>query len=182
MIVVYFQMFGRVDHPCQLPPQLMYRLIGLYTRPGEIVLDCFNGAGTTTLAAHQLGRRYIGIEREIVYHELAQARHIEIESGLDPFRKEERELTAKNSPVARLKKQKYEVPKKTLQLEVRRVAQMIGHLPTRDEMIQFGDYPIQYYDEYFISWGEVCAAARTTGMTEDKDEYPEGSLSQKRLF
>jgi site-specific DNA-methyltransferase (adenine-specific) len=172
----------RVDHPCQLPPQLMYRLIGLYTQPGEIVLDCFNGAGTTTLAAHQLGRRYVGIEREIVYHELAQARHIEIESGLDPFRKEERELTAKNSPVARLKKQKYEVSKKTLQLEVRRVAQMIGHLPTRDEMIQLGEYSIRYYDEYFISWGEVCAAARTTGMTEDKDEYPEGSLSQKRLF
>ncbi|MEW6093600.1 MAG: hypothetical protein AB1531_06505, partial [Chloroflexota bacterium] len=27
-------------------------------------------------------------------------------------------------------------------------------------------YPIEYYDSYFVSWGEVCAAARTTGMTE----------------
>jgi site-specific DNA-methyltransferase (adenine-specific) len=172
----------RVDHPCQLPPQLLYRLIMLFTEPGDVVLDCFNGAGTTTLAAHQLGRRYLGIELETAYHQLALARHSEIDQGLDPFRKEERELTAKNSPVARRKKQKYEVPKKTLQLEVRRVAQLLGHLPTRDEMIAYGDYPIRYYDEYFSSWGEVCAAARHAGMKETREEYPETTYSQKRLF
>jgi len=44
----------RVDHPCQLPPQLMHRLISIFTEPDEIVLDCFNGAGTTTLAAQPL--------------------------------------------------------------------------------------------------------------------------------
>ncbi len=176
----------RVDHPCQLPPQLMYRLIALFTQPEEVVLDCFNGAGTTTLAAHQLGRKYIGIEREIKYHEITEQRHAEIEQGLDPFRKEERELTAKNSPVARLKKQKYDVPKKTLQLEVRRVAQLLNHLPNRDEMIEHGQYPIRYYDEYFISWGEVCAAARTSGMTETRDDEVETEIghtsSQPRLF
>jgi DNA modification methylase len=172
----------RVDHPCQLPPQLMYRLIGLFTRPGEVVLDCFNGAGTTSLAAHQLGRRYIGIEREERYYQLTVARHEEIEQGLDPFRKEDRELTAKNSPVARLKKQGYEVPKKTLQLEVRRVAELLGRLPTRDEMIEHGQYVIRYYDDYFSSWGEVCAAARTTGMTETREEYPTDVAYQPRLF
>lgn len=176
----------RVDHPCQLPPQLMYRLIALFTQPGEIVLDCFNGAGTTTLAAHQLGRKYIGIEREIKYHQIAEQRHAEIERGLDPFRKEERELTAKNSPVARLKKQKYDVPKKTLQLEVRRVAQLLNRLPNREEMIKYGKYPIRYYDEYFISWGEVCAAARTSGMTETREPELETEISpnssQPRLF
>lgn len=174
----------RVDHPCQLPPQLMYRLISLFTRPGEIVLDCFNGAGTTTLAAHQLGRRYIGIEREERYFQMATERHAEIDEGIDPFRKADRVLTTKNSPVARLKKQKYKVSKKTLQLEVRRVAQMIGHLPSRKEMIEHGDYSIHYYDDYFTSWGEVCAAARTSGMTETREEteYPEGTYSQKRLF
>ena len=172
----------RVDHPCQLPPQLMYRLIALFTAPGEVVLDCFNGAGTTTLAAHQLRRRYVGIEREYHYYQLALARHEELEQGLDPFRKEERELTAKNSPVVRLKKQKYEVPKKTLQLEVRRVAQLLGKLPTRDDMIEHGRYAIRYYDEYFISWGEVCAAARTTGMKETREDHPHSIYSQKRLF
>ncbi|MBL8131743.1 MAG: site-specific DNA-methyltransferase [Anaerolineae bacterium] len=174
----------RVDHPCQLPPQLMHRLISLFTEPGEIVLDCFNGAGTTTLSAHQMQRRYIGIEREERYHLMAMERHAEIADGIDPFRKADRVLTTKNSPVARLKKQKYKISKKTLQLEVRRVAQMIGHLPTRKEMIEHGEYPIHYYDDYFTSWGEVCAAARTSGMRETREEpeYPEGTYSQKRLF
>lgn len=172
----------RVDHPCQLPPQLMYRLIALFTQPGEVVLDCFNGAGTTTLSAHQLGRRFIGIEREEQYHQMALQRHHEIEQGIDPFRKADRVLTAKNSPVARVKKQRYEVPKKTLQLEVRRVARLLGKLPNRDEMIEHGSYPIRYYDEYFSSWGEVCAAARTTGMSEVRDNYPVTTYSQKRLF
>lgn len=172
----------RVDHPCQLPPQLMYRLITRFTQPGEVVLDCFNGAGTTSLAAHQLGRRYLGIERELKYHNLALSRHLEVEQGLDPFRKEDRPLTEKNSPVARLKKQKYEVPKKTLQLEVKRVAQMLGKLPSREDMIRHGLYAIRYYDEYFTSWGEVCAAARTTGMKETREDYTAGTFSQKRLF
>ncbi|HMV50046.1 MAG TPA: hypothetical protein PKD31_20045, partial [Blastocatellia bacterium] len=102
------------------------------------------------------------------YHELALSRHEEIAAGLDPFRKAERALTAKNSSVPRLTKQKYAVPKKTLQLEVKRIAQELGHLPTRDEVIHYGRHPIAYYDQYFISWGEVCAAARNTGMSETR--------------
>lgn len=178
----------RVDHPCQLPPQLMYRLISLFTKPGEIVLDCFNGAGTTTLTAHQLDRRYIGIEIAEKYHHMAQARHKEILQGIDPFRKADRVLTAKNSPVPRMPKRKYEIPKKTLQLEVKRVAQELERLPTRDEVIKYCRYPITYYDEYFVSWGEVCAAARTTGMsedriaTEDHSEEDKPQVEQPKLF
>lgn len=173
----------RVDHPCQLPPQLMYRLISLFTKPGEIILDCFNGAGTTTLAAHQLHRTYIGMERSEQYHRLARARHEEIGSGLDPFRKEERTLTAKNSPVPRLPKQKYLVPKKTLQLDVKRVAQLLGRMPSREDIAKHGRHPIGYYDKYFISWGEVCAAARTTGMSEDRVPVSSGPTDrQLELF
>ena len=167
----------RVDHPTQLPPHLMYRLIAVFTKCGEVVLDCFAGAGTTTLAAHQLERRYVGIEKSEKYADMARNRHEEILRGLNPFRKARRKLTAKNSPVPRLPKQKYEVPKKTLQLEVRRVAKELGHLPTREELVEHGKYPMRYYDEYFISWGEVCAAARTTGMTEDRHSVDDGEPS-----
>lgn len=174
----------RVDHPCQLPPQLMYRLISTFTEPGEIVLDCFNGAGTTTLTAHQLQRQYIGIELSEKYHQIALSRHVEISKGLDPFRKTKRQLTEKNSPVERVSNQTYEVPKKTLQLEVRRVSKMLGKLPDRNEMIKHGKYPIKYYDEYFSSWGEVCAAARHDGMSEVRDngEDPEPMIEQLSLF
>lgn len=157
----------RVDHPTQLPPQLMRRLVSIFTRPGEVVLDCFNGAGTTTLTAHQLGRKYTGIEISEKYHVIARTRHEELSQGIDPFRKAERMLTAKNSSVPRRPKQRYEISKRDLQLEVKRVAVEIGRLPTRSELENLGEHPIKYYDEYFASWGEVCAAARTTGMRED---------------
>jgi site-specific DNA-methyltransferase (adenine-specific) len=74
-------------------------------------------------------------------------------------------------------KQKYAIPKKTLQLEVRRVAKKLHRLPDRDELARYGKYPIEYYDQYFVSWGEVCAAARTTGMTENRTPTEEKQLS-----
>jgi site-specific DNA-methyltransferase (adenine-specific) len=77
---------------------------------------------------------------------------------------------SKNSRVPRMPKQKYAVPKKTLQLEVKRIASIVGHVPNRDEVVAHSVYPIKYYDDYFVSWGEVCAAARTTGMSEMKNE------------
>lgn len=156
----------RVDHPCQLPPLLMRRLFALFTTPGEMVLDCFDGAGTSTLVAHQMGRRFIGMELSEHYHQLAQARHAQIARGEDPFGKAESVPQAKNSRVKRLAKQKYEVSKKELQLDVKRIAQDLGRLPTREEVQSLSSHPIHYFDTYFISWGEVCAAARTTGMSE----------------
>ena len=80
-----------------------------------------------------------------------------------------------------MSKQTYEIPKKTLQLEVRRVAKMLGKLPDRDEMIEHGEYPIKYYDEYFASWGEVCAAARHDGMSEEKHNGKNPELMAKQL-
>jgi site-specific DNA-methyltransferase (adenine-specific) len=150
----------RVDHPSQLPPALLYRLIALFTRPNEVVLDPFNGAGTTTLAAHQLGRDYIGIELSSQYHAIALARHKEIEQGIDPFRIETRPLTSKNSYVPRVTKRNYQVSKKTLQLDVVRVAHILDRAPTRADIEQYGNYPIQFYDEYFLSWSEASAAVR----------------------
>ena len=176
----------RVDHPCQLPPHLMYRLLSLFTRPGETVLDCFNGSGTTTLAAHQMGRDYIGMDASTEYCHLAEMRHAEVAAGIDPFRKEERILSAesKNSPVMRVQKQRYAVSKKVLQLEVRRVAHELGRLPTREEMATTSVHPIAYYDAYFSSWGEVCAAARHAGMSERRSASLQTPLSatQLRLF
>jgi DNA modification methylase len=158
----------RVEHPCQLPPALMQRLITLFTAPGEMVLDPFDGAGTTSLSAALLGRRYLGIELSEPYHRLAQERHALLKRGGDPFAKRRAVPRAKNSAVRRAGRVDYEVSKKTLQLEVRRIARLLGRLPTRAEVQGQGAYPIRYYDEYFLSWAEVCAATRTTGMSETR--------------
>lgn len=170
----------RVDHPCQLPPKLMQRLISLFTEPGEIVLDPFNGAGTTTLVAQQLWRRYIGIEISPDYHSIAVERHRILSADGDPFAKRKAIPNAKNSPVDRLPKQRYIVTKKGLQLEVKRIAHLIGRVPTREDVKRFGKYPLEYYDQYFISWGEVCAAARTTGMSEHA--HQKRQTNQATLF
>jgi site-specific DNA-methyltransferase (adenine-specific) len=156
----------RVDHPCQLPPALMRRLFAIFTKPNEIILDCFNGAGTSTLVAEHMNRRFIGIELSKQYHELALKRHEQMARGIDPFGKVDSVPLAKNSPVQRLPKQKYQVSKKSLQLEVKRIAKEIGRLPTKEDVQQRSEYPLEYFEKYFVSWGEVCAAARTTGMSE----------------
>jgi modification methylase len=49
-------------HPAVFPLAIPRRLIKLYTYPGEVVLDPHNGRGTTTTAAKQLGRHWIGID------------------------------------------------------------------------------------------------------------------------
>lgn len=61
-------------HPTVKPLKLMSYLITLATREGDTVLDPFVGSGTTVVAAKQLNRRGIGIEREAEYAEIAQAR------------------------------------------------------------------------------------------------------------
>lgn len=172
----------RVDHPTQLPPMFMYRLISLFTNEGDIVLDPFNGSGTTSLCAAKMNRKYFGIELSEEYYNLSLERHAELEMGLDPFRKQTAIPKAKNSYVQRLKKQKYEVDKKTLQLHIKDLSIKLGRIPTREDVIKFNSYPIEYFDSYFINWGEVTAAARTTGMAsvENKSDYK--LQQQLRLF
>lgn len=63
-----------LSHPALFPTQLASRLIEVFSFPGEIVLDPFCGTGTTLLAAHQLGRRGIGIDISDDFLTLAASR------------------------------------------------------------------------------------------------------------
>ena len=51
-----------LDHPCPFPEEIPYRLIQLYSYPGDLVLDPFLGSGQTIKVAHHLKREYIGYE------------------------------------------------------------------------------------------------------------------------
>ena len=62
----------RDAHPCQLPIHLLERLILMSTDEGDTVLDPFMGTGTTALAAKRLGRKYIGIELDATYVDIAE--------------------------------------------------------------------------------------------------------------
>jgi DNA modification methylase len=58
-------------HPCPKPTGWMTWAVDIASRYGETVLDPFMGSGTTGVAAVQLGRKFIGIELEPKYFEIA---------------------------------------------------------------------------------------------------------------
>ncbi|WP_292424336.1 site-specific DNA-methyltransferase [Methanoregula sp.] len=62
------------DHPAMFPEELPRRLMKLFSYKNDIVLDPFNGAGTTTLVAAKLGRRFIGIDISRQYCDTATRR------------------------------------------------------------------------------------------------------------
>ena len=61
-------------HPTQKPVELMEYLIKTYTNEAETVLDFTMGSGSTLVAAKNLNRKFIGIEKEVKYYDLAVAR------------------------------------------------------------------------------------------------------------
>jgi DNA modification methylase len=64
----------KVEHPCPKPLAWMKWALNRATREGETVCDPFLGSGTTGVAAVQMGRNFIGIEREPAYFETARKR------------------------------------------------------------------------------------------------------------
>lgn len=62
------------NHPTQKPLKILKELIECVTNPNDIILDPFMGSGSTCVASALLGRRYIGIELENKYYEIASKR------------------------------------------------------------------------------------------------------------
>ena len=87
---------GKKLHPTQKPEALLARVILSSSRPDDLILDPFNGTGTTGAVATHLGRRYIGIERDPGYAKAAEARIAAVKPleapSLAPF------MTAREAP------------------------------------------------------------------------------------
>ena len=73
---------GTLGHPTPKPEWLMIECIEAFTDPGDLILDPFCGSGTTGVAALRLGRRFIGIERDAKYAEIARERLAAESQGL----------------------------------------------------------------------------------------------------
>jgi len=61
-------------HPAQFPQNLAEDHILSWSNKGDTVLDCFMGSGTTGKMANHLGRNFIGIELDLEYFKIAEAR------------------------------------------------------------------------------------------------------------
>jgi DNA modification methylase len=73
-------------HPCPKPLGWMTWLVSHVSRAGEVIFDPFMGSGTTGVAAVKLGRKFIGIEIEPKYFEIACSRIDEATRQGDMFR------------------------------------------------------------------------------------------------
>jgi site-specific DNA-methyltransferase (adenine-specific) len=59
------------EHPTQKPFRLMSELVSMFSNDGDLVCDPFMGSGTTGVACASLGRRFVGVELEPAYFEIA---------------------------------------------------------------------------------------------------------------
>ena len=74
LTVPFWSMPENTDHPTQKPEKLLAKVILASSNPGEMVLDPFLGSGTAAVVAKKLGRRFVGIERDLLYCCLALKR------------------------------------------------------------------------------------------------------------
>ena len=70
------------QHPTQKPVNLIKWLINKFSKPTDLILDCYCGSGTACVAAKMLGRRYIGIDISEEYCEIARQRIRAVETGV----------------------------------------------------------------------------------------------------
>jgi len=63
----------KTEHPCQMPYEVMRRIVGILPE-GYTIIDPFMGSGTTGLACKELGRNFIGIELDEKYFEISKRR------------------------------------------------------------------------------------------------------------
>ena len=63
----------KTEHPCQMPYEVMRRIVGILP-DGYTIIDPFMGSGTTGLACKELGRNFIGIELDAKYFEISKRR------------------------------------------------------------------------------------------------------------
>lgn len=83
--IIYFptaESEGPVVHPTQKPLRLMDYLVRTYSNPGDTILDNAMGSGSTGVAAIAAGRRFVGIEADTAYFNIACDRMREVQLGL----------------------------------------------------------------------------------------------------
>lgn len=61
-------------HTCEKPVEILERLVRVSSNPGDVVLDCFMGSGSTGVACIHEDREFIGIEKDAEYFRIAKMR------------------------------------------------------------------------------------------------------------
>lgn len=114
----------RDDHPCQLPDKLMERIIEVFCPSSGFVFDPFSGTGTTPIAAKRLGKKYAAIDISEDYVEIGKAklRQLDVNGSITK---------------ASIKKAKYKISKKQVEIYIQNVCTQLGYRPSENEFIQY---------------------------------------------
>jgi DNA modification methylase len=151
-------------HPCATPERLLDRIIRLASDPGDVVLDAFAGTGTSALVADRLNRRFIAIEQADEYLHVANGR-----------------LRAKRSSWQRATRviTRGAASKRALQLELKRLALLLGRLPNMADVERLSKYSPTIFEQAFDSWSVALKAARNALAT--LPDFAEDSASGEQL-
>jgi site-specific DNA-methyltransferase (adenine-specific) len=91
---------GEVRHPCTKPLEMMEHIVATSSRPGDVVLDCFLGSGSTAVAARNLGRDFIGCDMDELWVQRTRQRLDGSERSKDKVKAPYVELTLFSLEVA----------------------------------------------------------------------------------
>jgi site-specific DNA-methyltransferase (adenine-specific) len=146
-------------HPCATPERFMDRIVRLATNPGDVVLDAFAGTGTTAFVARRLDRRFIAIEQDDDYLRVADSRLSEQRSS---WQRAQRRGKRSN------------VTKRALQLELRRLAMMLGRLPSVSDVERLSKYAVEIFEAAFDTWSAALKAAKIAqSLAQEQTEQME---------
>lgn len=82
MVLYGYKVEGKAKHPAQKPVPLLEYLVRTYTNPGDVALDNCMGSGSAGVACVNTGRKFIGMELDGNYFEIAQKRIAEAENAI----------------------------------------------------------------------------------------------------
>ncbi len=104
-------------HGCQMPEQLLGRIIRACSNPGEVVMDPFSGSSTTIAVAKKLGREFFSFELSKEYAKLGMERieRIRVGDPLDGAEEPKVSVPSTNSPEAKRAMSRRQGKKKTEQ-------------------------------------------------------------------
>ena len=146
---------------------MLDRIIRLTTDPGDVVLDAFAGTGTSALVAGRLDRRFIAVEQADEYLHVADRRL-----------REKRSSWQRGTRPAR----RGATSKRALQLELKRLALMLGRLPTPADVARLSKYAPATFEQAFDSWGVALKAARNVVGALPEPVESSASAEQLEMF
>jgi hypothetical protein len=142
----------KVGYPTQKNEALVARIVRASSRPGDLVLDCFAGSGTTAVVAEDLGRRWIASDSSPLSIHVTRKRLLS-RAGLKPFIAQSARSRHDLDPAAarrvlRVRSKVHAKRRVMLEIASLRVPKRAASAPARDQVAHWA----QWIDAWCVDW------------------------------